>query len=71
VPASLFAVFGPPAIAENGTLIISLSDDYRSKKEHYILVPAIGRRILDLGGNVDFSFSLQALSICVEGGPTT
>jgi len=34
--------------------MIALSGDYRSKKEvAYALVPAIGRRILDLGGNVE------------------
>ena len=47
-------VFGPPAMAENATLIFALSGDYRSKKEvAYTLVPAIGRRVLDLGGNVE------------------
>ncbi|KAI0308361.1 hypothetical protein B0F90DRAFT_1682171 [Multifurca ochricompacta] len=47
-------VFGPPALAESAGLIIALSGDYRSKKEvAYALVPAIGRRVLDLGGNVE------------------
>ena len=47
-------IFGPPAMAENATVIIALSGDYRSKKEvAYTLVPAIGRRVLDLGGNVE------------------
>jgi 3-hydroxyisobutyrate dehydrogenase-like beta-hydroxyacid dehydrogenase len=47
-------IFGPPAMAENATLILALSGDYRSKKEvAYTLVPAIGRRVLDLGGNVE------------------
>ena len=47
-------VFGPPAMAKEASLIIALSGDYRSKKEvAYTLVPAIGRRILDLGGNVE------------------
>lgn len=41
-------------MADNATLIIALSGDYRSKKEvAYTLVPAIGRRVLDLGGNVE------------------
>jgi hypothetical protein len=41
-------------MAENATLIIALSGDYRSKKEvAYTVVPAIGRRVLDLGGNVE------------------
>jgi len=47
-------VFGPPAMAEKATLIVILSGDYRSKKEiAYTLVPAIGRRVFDLGGNVE------------------
>ena len=47
-------VFGPPAMADKATLIVLLSGDYRSKKEvAYVLVPAIGRRVLDLGGNVE------------------
>ncbi|KAH8992421.1 NAD-P-binding protein [Lactarius akahatsu] len=47
-------VFGPPAMAEKATLIVLLSGDYRSKKEvAYMLVPAIGRRVIDLGGNVE------------------
>jgi hypothetical protein len=41
-------------MADKATLIIALSGDYRSKKEvAYTLVPAIGRRVLDLGGNVE------------------
>jgi len=47
-------VFGPPAMADKATLIVLLSGDYRSKKEvAYTLVPAIGRRVIDLGGNVE------------------
>ena len=47
-------VFGPAAMADKATLIIALSGDYRLKKEvAYTLVPAIGRRVLDLGGNVE------------------
>jgi hypothetical protein len=41
-------------MADKATLIIALSGDYRLKKEvAYTLVPAIGRRVLDLGGNVE------------------
>jgi hypothetical protein len=53
-------IFGPPAMADKATLIIALSGDYRSKKEvAYTLVPAIGRRVLDLGGNVEKGDSLS------------
>ena len=31
-----------------------MSGDYRSKKEvAYLLVPAIGRKVVDLGGNLE------------------
>jgi hypothetical protein len=47
-------VFGPPVMADKATLILVLSGDYRSKKEvAYTLVPAIARRVMDLGGNVE------------------
>lgn len=47
-------VFGPPAAAEKSELVIIMSGDYRSKKEiAYLLVPAVGRKIIDLGGNVE------------------
>jgi len=47
-------VFGPPAAAEKAQLILVMSGDYRSKKEAaYLLVPAIGRRVFDLGGNLE------------------
>ena len=53
-------IFGPPAMAEKATLIIALSGEYRSKKEvAYILVPSIGRRVLDLGGNVEKGDSVR------------
>jgi hypothetical protein len=49
-------------MAENATLIIALSGEHRSKKEvAYTLVPAIGRRVLDLGGNVEKG---ETLSVC-------
>jgi len=41
-------------MADKAQLIIAMSGDYRSKKElAYLLVPAIGRKVLDLGGNVE------------------
>ena len=41
-------------MAETAGLILVLSGDYRSKKEvAYTLVPAIARRVMDLGGNVE------------------
>ncbi|EED85200.1 predicted protein [Postia placenta Mad-698-R] len=47
-------VFGPPAAAEAAKLICVLAGDYRSKKEvAHILVPAVGRKAMDLGGNLE------------------
>ncbi|KAF8079004.1 NAD-P-binding protein [Lyophyllum atratum] len=47
-------VFGTPAVAEKAQLLLIMSGDYRSKKEvAYHLVPAIGRKVIDLGGNLE------------------
>ncbi|KAF7307591.1 NAD(P)-binding protein [Mycena indigotica] len=47
-------VFGTPAVAAGAQLIIVMSGDYRSKKEvAYMLVPAVGRKVIDLGGNIE------------------
>jgi len=47
-------VFGPPAAADHAQLICVMSGDYRSKKEvAYLLVPAVGRKVIDLGGNLE------------------
>jgi 3-hydroxyisobutyrate dehydrogenase-like beta-hydroxyacid dehydrogenase len=47
-------VFGAPSAADQAQLLIVTSGDYRSKKEiAHLLVPAIGRRIIDLGGNLE------------------
>ncbi|KAL7285048.1 hypothetical protein ACG7TL_000139 [Trametes sanguinea] len=57
VPSAHFItspVFGPPAAANAAQLLIVMSGDYRSKKEvAHLLVPAVGRKIMDLGGNVE------------------
>ncbi|KAL0951668.1 hypothetical protein HGRIS_008347 [Hohenbuehelia grisea] len=47
-------VFGNPAVADKAQLLIVMSGDYRSKKEiAYLLVPAVGRKVFDLGGNIE------------------
>jgi 3-hydroxyisobutyrate dehydrogenase-like beta-hydroxyacid dehydrogenase len=47
-------IFGPPPAADKATLVIAMSGDYRSKKEvAFLLVPAVGRKVLDLGENVE------------------
>ncbi|KAJ7762325.1 NAD-P-binding protein [Mycena maculata] len=47
-------VFGVPTVAAAAQLVIVMSGDYRTKKEiAYILVPAVGRKVIDLGGNLE------------------
>jgi hypothetical protein len=47
-------VFGAPAAADKAQLVLIMSGDYRSKKEvAYLLVPAVGRKVYDLGGNLE------------------
>ncbi|KAJ7146405.1 NAD-P-binding protein [Mycena epipterygia] len=47
-------VFGTPSVAAAAQLLIVMSGDYRSKKEvAYMLVPAVGRKVVDLGGNLE------------------
>ena len=47
-------VFGAPAAADKAQLVLIMSGDYRSKKEiAYLLVPAVGRKVYDLGENLE------------------
>ena len=47
-------VFGPPSAAVKGDLILVLSGDYRSKKVvAHLSVPAMARKAMDLGGNIE------------------
>ena len=47
-------VFGPHTAAAAAQLVIIMSGDYRSKKEvAHLLHPAVGRKVMDLGGNVE------------------
>jgi len=47
-------VFGAPPVAELGQLIVVMAGDYRSKKEiAHLLVPGVGKKVIDLGGNLE------------------
>ena len=47
-------VFGRPHAAEAAQLLIVMAGDYRSKKEvAHLMIPALGRKVLDLGGNLE------------------
>ncbi|CAE6454030.1 unnamed protein product [Rhizoctonia solani] len=55
-------VFGPPALADQGKLISALAGHYKSKKEvAYILVPAVSRKVIDLGGNVEKAAAMKLI----------
>jgi 3-hydroxyisobutyrate dehydrogenase-like beta-hydroxyacid dehydrogenase len=55
-------VFGAPRAADKSELVIVMSGDYRSKKEvAYLLVPAVGRKAVDLGGNVEKAPTLKLI----------
>ncbi|OAX40889.1 NAD(P)-binding protein [Rhizopogon vinicolor AM-OR11-026] len=55
-------IFGPPALADTGKLVIAMSGDYRSKKEvAFLLVPAVGRKVIDLGENVEKAPTLKLI----------
>ena len=47
-------VFGIPNAAEEAELVFAISGDYFARKHAaHALVPAIGKRIMDLGSNVE------------------
>lgn len=47
-------VFGAPPAADAAQLVVVMAGDYRSKKEvAHLLVPAMGRKVIDLGGNLE------------------
>lgn len=55
-------IFGPPPAADKATLLIAMSGDYRSKKEvAFLLVPAVGRKVIDLGENVEKASTLKLI----------
>ncbi|GJE89535.1 NAD(P)-dependent oxidoreductase [Phanerochaete sordida] len=47
-------VFGAPPVADAAQLIVVMAGDYRSKKEvAHLMIPAMGRKVIDLGGNLE------------------
>lgn len=55
-------VFGAHTVADKAQLVIILSGDYLSKKEiAYLFVPAIGRKVIDLGENIEKAPTLKLL----------
>lgn len=55
-------VFGAPPAADAAQLLVVMAGDYRSKKEvANILIPAVGRKVIDLGGNLEKGLSTSRL----------
>ncbi|KAG1908364.1 NAD(P)-binding protein [Suillus fuscotomentosus] len=55
-------IFGAPPAADKATLVIAMSGDHRSKKEvAFLLVPAVGRKVIDLGENVEKASTLKLI----------
>lgn len=55
-------VFGPPPMAKEAKLVIVLSGDlFAKKKVSPYLVPALGRRVLDVGSDVERAASLKLI----------
>ncbi|KAF4612421.1 hypothetical protein D9613_004199 [Agrocybe pediades] len=55
-------VIGSPIVAEKSELILVMSGEYRSKQEvSHLLVPAVGRKVIDLGGDVQKSLTFKLI----------
>ncbi|KAK6906995.1 hypothetical protein L486_04282 [Kwoniella mangroviensis CBS 10435] len=62
-------VFGVPRAAETADLILAISGDYFAKKHAaHALVPAIGRKVMDLGSNVERAMSFKLVGNALELG---
>jgi len=55
-------VFGAPPAADKAQLIVVMAGEYKIKKEvAYLIVPAMGRKIIDMGGNVEKAPALKLI----------
>ncbi|OWZ62491.1 hypothetical protein AYX14_06795 [Cryptococcus neoformans] len=62
-------VFGVPRAAETADLILAISGDYFAKKHAaHALVPAIGKKVMDLGSNVERAMSFKLVGNSLELG---
>jgi 3-hydroxyisobutyrate dehydrogenase-like beta-hydroxyacid dehydrogenase len=62
-------VFGAPISADKAQLILVMAGSYRQKKEvAYTLVPAVGKKVIDLGGNVEKALSMKLIGNSFIGG---
>ena len=59
-------------MAAKAQLLVVMSGEYRSKKEvAYLLVPAIGRKVIDLGGNLEKGKSVGTMLHAMHGHQLT
>ncbi|WVQ83419.1 hypothetical protein IAT38_005560 [Cryptococcus sp. DSM 104549] len=62
-------VFGVPRAAETADLILAMAGDYFAKKHAaHALVPAIGKKVMDLGSNVERAMSFKLVGNSLELG---
>ncbi|KAK1920922.1 6-phosphogluconate dehydrogenase [Papiliotrema laurentii] len=62
-------VFGVPRAAESADLILAISGDYFAKKHAaHALVPAIGKKVMDLGANVERAMAFKLVGNSLELG---
>ncbi|KAL1410309.1 hypothetical protein Q8F55_004315 [Vanrija albida] len=62
-------VFGVPRAAEKAQLIIAMAGDLFAKKvASHALVPAIGKKVMDLGSNVERAMSFKLVGNSLELG---
>lgn len=52
-------IIGPPAAADAGQLTVIMSGDYHCKKKATHLLIPVGRKIIDLGGNIEKAPTLK------------
>lgn len=64
-------VFGAPPAAEAAQLVIVISGELRAKREvAYLMVPAVGRKIIDLGSNVEKGPTMKLIGNSLIMGTT-
>ncbi|ORX36232.1 6-phosphogluconate dehydrogenase [Kockovaella imperatae] len=62
-------VFGIPAAAEDADLVLAISGDYFARKHAaHALVPAIGKKVMDLGSNVERAMAFKLVGNSLEVG---
>ncbi|KAG2022831.1 hypothetical protein CC2G_000550 [Coprinopsis cinerea AmutBmut pab1-1] len=56
-------VLGTPGVAEKSQLLLIMSGEYRSKKAvAHILVPSVGRKVVDLGGDLEKALTYKLMA---------